>query len=91
MREEEPGPVLGEEGFEGLHVRAVGGARHAEEGDAVEAQVAEQVPVAGVVHQHAVAGLEEVAAHDVQRLMHAVGKDDLLRRGADADFGQTHL
>ena len=89
--EEQARLVVGEQGFEGLRVGAVGGAWNAQQGHAVKAQVAEQVPVAGVVHQHAVAGLQKVAADDVEGLVDAIGEDDLAGRGADADFGQAHL
>ena len=42
---------------------SVGIARHRQHFDALQAQIAEHIVVAGVIHQCRVAGLEQIADH----------------------------
>lgn len=89
--EEGLGLVVAQQGFEGLGGGALAVARDADQLRAVQAQIAEHGVVAWVVHQDAVAGLDQVARGDVQGLGRAVGQHDLLRSGADPEFGEARL
>ncbi|GEM_PF-3801277 len=72
-------------------VRAVAGARHAEHLHPVELQQVEQVVVAGVLHHHHVARLEQRAYQQVEGMAGAGGGEDLLRVDMDIDQPQAFL
>ncbi len=78
----------GGELFEDGDVRSVGIARHRQHLDALQAQIAEHVVVAGIVYQRRIAGLEQIADDEFERLAGALRQQDLARMGGDAEPGQ---
>jgi hypothetical protein len=54
----------------------------------MHAQIAEQVIVAGVVDQRAIARLQQIAHDEVQRLTRSLGQQNLGGRRRDADVSQ---
>ena len=69
-------------------VGPVGAARHRQHAHAQRGQPRELDRPAGLLHQHRVAGAQQGAADDVQRLRGTHGGDDLRRVGVDALAGQ---
>jgi hypothetical protein len=53
------------------------GLRHRQHLDALQAQIAEHVVIAGVVDQRGVAGLEEIADDQLERLARPLRQRDL--------------
>ena len=65
-------PVGGGELFENGDVRSVGIARHRQHFDALQAQIAEHVVVARIVDERGVAGFEQIADDELERLTGAL-------------------
>ena len=78
----------GSELFENGDVRSVGVARHRQHLNALQAQIAEHVVVARIVHQRRVAGLEQIADDEFQRVAGALRQQDLASMRGDAEPGQ---
>jgi hypothetical protein len=91
--EEQLGLVLAQQRLGGVRVGAVGRVRHAHQLHPMQPQQAEQVVVAGIFHEHRIAGLEQVAHHQVQRLAGTGGDQHLRQFGGDAQLAhaQQHL
>src|SRR2546430_10862929 len=79
--------VLLGEFFERGDIGSVGIARNAQQPGAVEPQIAEQIVVSGVVDEHRVARLDEMAHDEVERLTGAVRQDDLRCARGNAELG----
>ena len=52
----------------------------------MQAKVAEQVVVSRIIDQHGVAGFDEMADDQIERLTRALSQDDLGRIGRDSQF-----
>ena len=74
--------------FEDGDVRSVGIARHRQHLDALQAQIAEHVVVAGIVDQRRIAGLQQIADDEFERLAGALRQQDLAWMRGDAEPGQ---
>ncbi|MCY1366609.1 hypothetical protein D9M69_535130 [compost metagenome] len=85
--------MLAQQRLARVGVRAEGRVRHAHQLHAMQPQQAEQVVVAGILHEHGIARLEQVAHHQVQRLAGAAGDQHLwqFRRDAELAHAQQHL
>ena len=81
--------MLGERLLERVEIgpgRRVG---HADDLDLMGAQQGLEIEIAGIVHQHGVAGLEQEAADEVDRLRAGIRQHDLVGRGLDALLGHA--
>ena len=78
--------MIGREPLEHRQIGPIRIARHGEQLGAIEAKAAEQVVVTRIVDQHGVAGLDEMANDQVERLARALSQDDLRRAGGDSQF-----
>jgi hypothetical protein len=76
---------------EALEVWAVRPARHRQCDRAVGAQVGVEVEIAGIIHQHRIAGLQQMAQRQVDRLGAAVGQQDAGRRRVDLQLRKPRL
>ncbi len=70
--------------FQGLDIRPVRMARDADDARAGQLEFAVQHVVARFIDQHAIAGADEIANHDIERLVGPVGQHDLAGGGLDA-------
>ena len=80
----EPGPMGGERLREPLRIGPARREGHAHQLHPVRAQQGLEVEIAGIVHQHRVAGLQQEAAHQFQRLGAGGGEQHLVGAGLDA-------
>jgi hypothetical protein len=87
LREVDARLVLLGEFFERGDIGSVGIARNAQEPSAVQPQIAEQIVVSRVVDEHRIAGLDEMAHDEVERLTGAVRQDDLRCARGNAELG----
>ena len=62
--------------------------RHAHHGKAAQGQARQQIAIAGVVHQHHVAGACHAAGHQIQRLAGPLGQQDMFSLGGNAGLAQ---
>ncbi len=76
---------------ERLQVRAAVRVRHADGLHLVRLQQRVVVEVARVIHQHAVAGLEQETAEQIDRVRTGFGQQDLLHRCINAQRGAASL
>ena len=74
------GPMLGQCCCERRDVHALGRVGHADNASPMGPQKRMEIEIAGVVHQHGVAGLQQKPAEQIQRLRTRIGEDDLLGR-----------
>mmetsp|Transcript_5512 Transcript_5512/g.13250 ORF Transcript_5512/g.13250 Transcript_5512/m.13250 type:complete len:355 (+) Transcript_5512:2429-3493(+) len=84
-----PGLMCRRQRCEGVEVGAPGAARHRQQPDAGLAQAGEHHGPARVVHQHGVARLQLRADDQVERVGGAVGRQDVVWAGVNAEVGQT--
>ena len=63
-------------------------ARHRQHFDALQAQIAEQVVVTGIVHQRRVAWFEQIADYQLEGLAGAIRQQNLAGMCGDAEPGQ---
>ncbi len=88
LGEEQAWPLLDQQLLQPLQVRPIGKARHADNPDAGQLELAEQRIVAGIVNQDRRAGRQEIPDHQVERVIGAVRQHDLPGIGADAQVAQ---
>ena len=82
--------MLGEEARERGDVRAVGSHRNGERLRPTGSQERMEVEIAGVVDHYRVAGVEQEAADEVERLRTGIGDDDLVGIDQHGPFGEPH-
>ena len=87
----QPRLVLARESGEAFQVGTIGPARHRQCNGAVRAQIGVEVEIAGIVDQHGIARLDQVAQRQVDRLRAAVGQQDAGRRRIDLQLREPRL
>jgi hypothetical protein len=78
-------PAGGGKLLENGDVRPAAIARHRQHLDTLQAQIAEHVEIARIIDQRRVAGSEQIANDELERVAGALGQQDLARMGGDAE------
>ena len=76
--------MLGQVLAKGLNIGSRGRKGNAHDPGAMSAQHGEEIEIAGIIDEYGIAGFDEEAAQEIDRLGPRVGEQDLVGRGIDA-------